>query len=164
MKLAPRHYKVLFFIVALACFVLSQISGYLVHNALEIGESMELTSFLYLTHVRNHGGIFGSFQGHGWIFAAVSIAILAALCVYLFRSKHIRNYEFICFGIIVGAGSSNIADRLIYGSVIDYFNVQGIPYWHYIFNTADVLIHVGVWPMIALSFWEIRRKDTSTNK
>ncbi|MEC7765651.1 MAG: signal peptidase II, partial [Pseudomonadota bacterium] len=61
-------------------------------------------------------------------------------------------YEYICFGFIVGGGGSNILDRLVYGSVIDFINIQQIPYWNYIFNTADLMVHVGIWPMLILSF------------
>jgi len=41
---------------------------------------------------------------------------------------------------------------LVYGSVIDFIDIQHIPYWSYIFNTADLMIHVGIWPMLILSF------------
>jgi signal peptidase II len=44
-------------------------------------------------------------------------------------------------------------DRVIYGSVIDFIDVQNIPLWNYIFNTADLMIHVGIWPMLALSLY-----------
>ena len=36
---------------------------------------------------------------------------------------------------------------LAYGAVIDFIDIQGIPRWNYIFNTADVAIHVGLWPL-----------------
>jgi signal peptidase II len=158
--------KLYFLIIFLISFGLSQLSGFLVNENLAISESYEINQFLYLTHIRNHGGVFGSFHGKGWVFAIISIGILSVLCVYLFLSKNVKTYEYICFGFIVGAGCSNIADRFIYGSVIDYINVQGIPYWHYVFNTADTFIHVGVWPMILFTFLdaksEVNKKQSNT--
>ena len=148
--------KIYFILIFLITFGLSQLSGYLVNENLAISDTYEVNKILHLTHVRNFGGVFGSFHGKGWVFALISIGILSALCAYLFLSKNIKTYEFICFGFIVGAGCSNIADRFIYGSVIDYFNVQGIPYWNYVFNTADAFIHVGVWPMILFTFLEAK--------
>ena len=49
----------------------------------------------------------------------------------------------IAFGIMLGAGSSNLLDRFIHGGVVDMF------YWHKwfdfaIFNVADVMINVSV--------------------
>jgi signal peptidase II len=74
-------------------------------------------------------------------------------------SKTIQRYEYICFGFIVGGGASNILDRLVYGSVIDFIDIQHIPYWNYIFNTADMMVHVGIWPMLILSFWATSQKQ-----
>ena len=37
--------------------------------------------------------------------------------------------------------------------VIDFIDIQNIPFWSYIFNTADLMIHVGIWPMLALSLY-----------
>jgi len=146
--------KILFIIIALCTFALSQLTGYLVNNNLNINETHVINSVIHLTHVRNHGGIFGSFSGNGMIFSVFSIILLSALCAYLFIKKDIKLYEYICFGFIVGAGASNVAGRFIYGSVIDYINIQGIPYWHYVFNTADTFIHIGAWPMIFFTFLE----------
>ena len=157
-KQANAKAKIYFVLIFLITFGLSQLSGYMVNENLSISESYKVNEILYLTHVRNFGGIFGSFHGKGWVFAIISIGILSVLCAYLFLSKNIKTYEFICFGFIVGAGCSNVADRFIYGSVIDYFNVQGIPYWNYVFNTADAFIHVGVWPMILFTFLEAKNE------
>jgi len=157
-----NKFKVYFIVISLFTFFISQVIGYLINENLAISESYELTSFFHLTHVRNYGGVFGSFHGKGWIFAGASLIILGALCIYLFLGKDIKKYEFICFGFIVGAGCSNIADRFIYGSVIDYINIQGIPYWHYVFNSADTFIHVGVWPMILFTFLDAKTESKTT--
>lgn len=93
------------------------------------------------------------FQGHGWIFGFFSLLLISALVVYLWRGRDVQPYEYICFGFVVGGGGSNILDRLLYGSVVDFINVQHIPYWHYIFNTADVMVHVGLWPMLYFSLF-----------
>lgn len=154
----PNRFKLFFIIIAFFTFSLSQMIGYFINENLALYETYELNAFIHLTHIRNHGGVFGSFHGHGWVFAGISFVILAALCAYLFLGKNIKKYEFICFGFIVGAGCSNIADRFIYGSVIDYINIQGIPYWHYVFNSADTFIHIGVWPMILFSLLEIKEE------
>jgi signal peptidase II len=154
-----NNYKYFFVIIAFLTFSISQLIGYLINSKLEISESYKVTEFFYLTHVRNHGGVFGSFDGHGFIFAGISIIILGGLLAYLFISKDIKRYELICFGFIFGGGFSNITDRFIYGSVIDYINIQGIPYWYYIFNSADTFIHIGVWPMILLTILDAKKEQ-----
>ncbi len=149
----------LFGAIALFVLAISQLGSYLINTTIPIGSTVEWTKLIHLTHIRNMGGVFGLFQGRGWIFALFSFVLVAGLVVYLARGQQFRLYEYICFGFIAGAGSSNILDRLIYGSVVDFINVQGIPYWHYIFNTADVMVHVGLWPML---YWSVFSHERDT--
>ena len=138
--------------IAFVALFLSQLIGYWVNSSIEINSSLEINSFIHFTHIRNYGGIFGLGQGMGWLFGLISIALLIAVSAYLWIGKNIYRYEYICFGFIVGGGASNILDRLVYGSVIDFIDIQHIPYWNYVFNTADVMVHVGIWPMLLFSF------------
>ena len=137
--------------IALAVLAFSQVGSYLVNSRIPLGDTVELNNLIHFTHIRNMGGVFGMLQGRGWIFALLSIALISGLVIYLLKSRTVEKYEFICFGFIAGGGASNIIDRLVYGSVIDFIDVQHIPYWHYIFNTADMMVHVGLWPMLYLS-------------
>lgn len=61
------------------------------------------------------------------------------------------------FGVLIGAGISNILDRFLYGGVVDYI------YWHYwfnfaIFNLADVLIDISVVVILWQIFTERKNK------
>ncbi|MEX0740267.1 MAG: signal peptidase II [Pseudohongiella sp.] len=137
-----------FTLISAACLALSQLGSYLVNTRIPLGTSVEINSVLNFTHIRNLGGVFGMAQGQGWIFGLFSIMLIAALVTYLVRGRKVRVYEFLCFGFIAGGGLSNVLDRLVYGSVIDFIDVRGIPFWNYIFNTADTFIHLGLWPML----------------
>ena len=145
--------RVLFISIALVSLIVAQIGSYLVETHLDQNHVVEILPFLNLTHVRNLGGIFGLFQGKGWVFAWGSFFFLSGLGFYVFRDPRLKRFEYICFGLIAGGGASNITDRFIYGSVIDFIDVRGIPYWDYIFNTADVMIHVGIWPLVVASLF-----------
>lgn len=143
----------LFTAIAVVVLLISQVGSFLVNARIPIGTTVEWTSFVHLTHIRNMGGVFGMLQGHGAIFALFSVGLITGLVIYLWRSRSVQRHEYICFGFIAGGGASNILDRLIHGSVIDFINVQHIPFWHYIFNTADVMVHVGLWPMLYFSLF-----------
>ncbi|MDO8271974.1 MAG: signal peptidase II [Gammaproteobacteria bacterium] len=140
--------------IALTVMLVSQVGSFLVNSMIPTGNTVEWTALVHLTHIRNMGGVFGMFQGRGWLFAIFSVALIGGLIVYLLRSTSVKPYEYVCFGFIAGGGGSNILDRLVYGSVVDFINIQHIPFWHYIFNTADVMVHVGLWPMLYLSLFE----------
>ncbi len=159
MKLAAkpqRHFR-LFILTAGLCLLVAQLIGYWVNASIPEGSSVQISSLLNFTHVRNHGGVFGMAQGQGWLFGLFSVLLLAGVCAYLWFGAVLARAEYLCFGLIVGGGASNILDRWVYGSVIDFIDVQGIPYWHYVFNTADVMIHLGIWPMLALTLWQPRQ-------
>lgn len=151
-----RHFR-LFILTAGLCLLVAQLVGYWVNASIPEGSSLQINALLKFTHVRNHGGVFGMAQGQGWLFGAFSVLLLAGVCAYLWFGAVLARVEYLCFGLIVGGGASNILDRWVYGSVIDFIDVQGIPYWHYVFNTADVMIHLGIWPMLALTLWQPRQ-------
>jgi|TARA_B110000908_G_scaffold155857_1_gene194442 signal peptidase II len=152
MPLENKQTNMLWFVaIVLTVLALSQIIGYWVNNAIPQNTSVEWSSLIHFSHIRNHGGVFGMLQGMGGGFAAISIALLIGVTAYLWFSPAIKRYEYICFGFIVGGGASNILDRFVYGSVIDFIDIQHIPYWNYIFNTADVMVHVGIWPLLFFS-------------
>ena len=146
--------------IAIGVLAISQLSSYLVNLHIPLGTTVELSGLIHFTHIRNLGGVFGMFQGQGWIFALFSFALILALVVYLLKSKSVQAYEYICFAFVVGGGSSNVLDRLIYGSVVDFIDIQHIPFWHYIFNVADMMIHIGLWPMLLFSLRDSRRLST----
>ena len=148
LKLNKARELTIFAGTALLTMLASQASSYLVDAHLEVNETYTLNTFIYFTHTRNFGTSFGLLHGMGWLISISSAIILCGIIVYLMRKKDAKLYEHVCFGFIVGAGFSNILDRIIYGSVVDFIDIQHIPYWHYIFNTADVMIHVGIWPII----------------
>jgi signal peptidase II len=136
-----------FIVAALAVFGTSQLSSYLVTAHLPLYESVAITPFLHFTHIHNTGGIFGTLQNNSAMFALLGAAFVAGLSLFVLRSRTLDGYQYVCFGLITGAAASNVCDRLVYGAVVDFIDVQGIPYWRYIFNVADTAIHLGVWPM-----------------
>jgi len=146
-------YLCIFAIITLCVLGLSQFVGYLVNTSIAVNTTVEVNSLIHFTHIRNYGGVFGLLQGQGWVFGIISLILLSAVVIYLWRGEAVRRYEYFCFGFIVGGGASNILDRYVYGSVIDFIDIQNIPFWNYIFNTADVMVHVGIWPMLFLSLF-----------
>ena len=139
-----------FLIAAVLALLASQTSSYLVNTSLAIGETRVVNALLHITHVRNMGGTFGAFPGHSVIFALISALILVLCTALFFKQRATTWIQFVFFGFIVGGGASNVADRVVLGSVVDFINLQGIPYWNYVFNTADIFIHIGIWPSLLI--------------
>lgn len=152
--------RIAFLAAALFSLVISQLGSYLVRSHLQVEETYVVNSFLHLTEVRNTGGVFGSFQGNSVLFAVLSGSLLLGISFYMVRTRSIGVIESISIGLLTGGGASNVLDRLLYGAVIDFIDIQNIPYWHYIFNTADIMIHIGGWSLL-IRFLFFRRSEQS---
>ena len=102
-------------------------------------------SFIGLEHTLNSGVAFGiNLPEHFQMF----VIILALFFVAWYASKDAKtNASKVGFGLIIGGGLANIIDRLIDGTVTDFFQVGNFP----VFNVADSCITVG----IAVLFWEM---------
>jgi len=69
--------------------------------------------------------------------------ILFIIFLILSESRYFQKldkFQFVGLLLMVCGGASNLMDRLIYGSVVDYLHIAGFPW----FNIADVLIFMGV--------------------
>lgn len=136
-----------FGMTAVVVLAVAQLGSYLVQARLPLHDTYVVNAVLHLTHIRNSGGVFGLFPGNSMVFAIIGSLIIVCLCFYVLRNRMAASYQYVCFGLIVGAAAANICDRMVYGAVIDFIDIQGIPHWHYIFNIADSAIHLGVWPL-----------------
>ena len=145
----------LFASVAILVLAFTQAVGHWVNMTIPVNSTLVLNGFVHLTHIRNFGGVFGLWQGGGVVFSVISGILLGLIIAYLLLGRA-RRYEYICLGFIVGGGGGNILDRIRYGSVIDYVDIQHIPFWNYIFNAADVMVHLGVWPLFLLGLMHIK--------
>ncbi|MBA4370435.1 MAG: signal peptidase II [Coriobacteriaceae bacterium] len=130
----------LFLAVAVSALLLDQVSKAVVRASLVPMDSKPLIpGVLYLTHVRNPGAAFGMIPGGRWLFVATSLAVLAGIAVYWFRSEPDR-FTGLALGLVTGGAVGNLYDRLAVGRVTDFFDVRVFP----VFNIADAAIFIGV--------------------
>lgn len=140
-------------IVAGLILICDRVSKFLVMSRMEEGESIPvISSFLYVTYVRNKGAAFGFLQGKVILLSAISVLCLLFI---LTQWKQIMiKSVFVRWGVVVSLAGAvgNLIDRLRWGAVIDFIDVQIFPP---IFNVADMAIVFGV----GLLFWEVLVHD-----
>lgn len=74
----------------------------------------------------------------------VNAAFLGVLAWVLIRRRDMAARPFLAWGLILGGGLGNLADRLLRdGQVVDFLHVGLGPFRSGIFNAADVLITAG---------------------
>ncbi|EOG6160124.1 signal peptidase II, partial [Campylobacter jejuni] len=86
------------------------------------------------------------------------LALIGVLFIYLFWQRTLLKTHSIAFGMMLGAGVSNLLDRFIHGGVVDMF------FWHKwfnfaIFNVADVMINISVALILIQEIFKKRKKD-----
>lgn len=159
MKPELRPYLVLAFILALA----DQISKFLIRHFLSPGESVQvLGDFLRFTFVYNEGGAFGLRLGNYIFYTVMAIAAAIVIIIYMTKTKETSAFSRILMALVIGGAIGNLIDRIAYGQVIDFIDVNipdiKIPpfmlwSWHFdgyelerwfIFNIADSSLTIGL--------------------
>lgn len=106
---------------------------------------IDVTSFFRLVMVWNSGVSFGMFAGGEttrWILVGVSLVISVVLVVWLAKAdKKLLGFA---LGLVLGGALGNVIDRIHYGRVADFFDVDLILMRWPAFNIADMAIVCGV--------------------
>ncbi len=128
------------FFTALAVFSLDRFTKIAALKVLQAGQSVEvIPGFLRITLVLNDGAAFGLFKGKSYIFALISLAVIIAITAYLVRGGALRKPISIGSGLILGGALGNLADRMVFGRVVDFIDLGIWP----VFNIADSCITIG---------------------
>lgn len=142
-KAGRRTRIALFLVMAAVAVILDQIVKAWVRSALpKTGDTAPfIPGVLRLLHVENTGAAFSMGEGKGFFFVAIAVAIfiLALLAVW----KEELSVPFaLALGAVAGGGIGNMIDRLIQGSVTDFFATQFMDFP--VFNVADIFVTLGV--------------------
>ena len=127
----------------------------------EIGQ-WPLLPFFSLTYVENRGVTFGLLHQSGpagaWLLAAVALAVVAGLGVWLRRAETVR--AALALGAVGGGAIGNVIDRLRFGFVVDFLHAHAFGWSWYVFNVADAAIVCGV-AVLGLTNTRSRLRATS---
>ena len=124
--------------------------------------SIDITPFLSIVHVRNYGGAFGFLSQHSgatYIFLVFPIVIIAGLIYYLLGYRHTATVRF-SLACILGGALGNMYDRLCYGYVTDFIDVYYKRYHWPAFNVADMSISFGIGLWIFAQLFLPRRTES----
>lgn len=86
------------------------------------------------------------------------IVVLAFVLRHILKDTSLDNWSLFAFASIIGGGIANVYDRVVYGSVTDFFFIDlGGVFKTGIFNLADMSVTTG---MIILVFMSFKKKKT----
>jgi signal peptidase II len=109
-----------------------------------------LTNFIDLTHVQNRGVSFSFFADIADSFRIpllVGVSLVAVVAMIFYQTRYWKELDFftrsglVC--ILPGA-AGNLADRVVYGYVTDFFHFRWYETSFFVNNLADCFISLGV--------------------
>ena len=110
------------------------------------GEAVSVLPFFNLVMVWNPGISYGLFPASGpegtAFLATFQLLAAGALSWWLWFAQSRRLG--VALGLVIGGALGNLIDRLVYGTVADFFHFYGLGYDWYVFNVADAAITFGV--------------------
>ncbi len=144
-----------------------QISKNVIRNHVDVRSKTELIGEKFImTNVENAG----AFLGMGSelnptiklvLLLILPVAVLLLVLHYLLTKKDLDTVTIIGLSFIVGGGIGNLYDRILYGSVTDFFHIDlGGVFKTGIFNMADVSVMVGMGFILLGGFLNKKKKQT----
>jgi signal peptidase II len=105
--------------------------------------------FLNFRYGENRGINFGLFTGETdwvrWVLIGFSLLVAGTVLYWVLRWHKDSWRMMISAGLLIGGALGNVADRLLYGYVLDFLNMSCCGLNNpFVFNVADVFIFAGV--------------------
>lgn len=145
-------------IISLISLLFDMGSKYLISRMFTLYESkIIINNFLNITYVRNTGAAWSILDTNTWIVTVISLLIIMGIIYYIYRNRNKINKKIvkIGYGLVLGGSIGNFIDRIIYGYVVDFIDID-IFGWNYpIFNLADMFIVGGV-ILLMIDAWRCR--------
>jgi signal peptidase II len=168
MKLSKRS----IFIIVLIVFniAIDQISKFWVRANVDPRSVSSIFGDIFTLHnVENSGAFLGMGSDLNPTIKLIVLLILPVIVLgwvlrHIFKEKGLDQWSLIGFCCIIGGGIANVYDRIIYGSVTDFWHIDfGSGIQTGIFNLADVSVSTGM-IMLLISAVINRKKDTEHKK
>ena len=128
--------------IGLALAGIDQLIKFLIVNNVQLNENINIIGDVFkITHVRNDGVAFGMFSGMQWLFIVLTVLMLTAIIIYMFKKRPDSKLFYITVALIAGGGIGNLIDRICYNYVVDYLSLS---LFKPVCNFADYCITIGV--------------------
>lgn len=147
-------------ILIILIILVEQLMKFCIFNTIKIGNSINfIGTIIRLTNVKNTGGAFSIGKNDTNLIILVNSVIIIIFLIYFLKNYNkIKNVIKIAITLIMAGGISNLIDRIKFGYVIDYIDINNLIKYP-IFNVEDILIVIGIILMIICILRESIKKQ-----
>jgi signal peptidase II len=163
MKLSKR--SIFIAVLVIANIAIDQISKFWVRANVEVRSETEIIGQKFiLSNVENTGAFLGFGSDLNPTIKIILLLILPILVLgmvlrHVLIDKTIDQFSLIGYCCVIGGGIANVFDRVVYGSVTDFWHIDlGGVFKTGIFNIADISVTTGLIMIILASLFH-RKKD-----
>lgn len=147
-KPLPRARMGWFAGAAITALVLDQLSKIWIRANLPENDALPLVpGWIHLQHIKNYGAAWGVLSGQKWLLIAFTIAVTALVVSSAREVSRRGKIAAVGFGWILGGALGNLIDRVRFGYVTDFFDLDTPITWLQtfpVFNVADSALTGGV--------------------
>ena len=143
-------------------FCIDRITKHLAGRYLKSGPVSVIPGVFELHYLENTGAAFGMLSRFRWAFVLFAAAVLVLSIMLSLRCERLgKRYMLMELTLVLlGSGAAgNMADRVLYGSVIDFLYVSLIDFP--VFNFADICVCCGCGLFILLDLFYYRDSELS---
>ena len=124
-----------------------------------LGSEIFSSKFVNINLIWNEGIAFGLLSfNESYFYNILTFLIFLIIVVLIFmtiKSKSFKKYSYI---MVLGGALGNIFDRFFYKSVPDFVDFHIGNFHWFIFNIADIFITLGVFFMIIIELFNIKKE------
>ncbi|MDO7172962.1 signal peptidase II [Mariniflexile sp. AS56] len=170
MKFTKR--TIYIFLVIVVTIAIDQISKVLVRTSIQPrtefqpGERISVIRDLFIMmNVENTGAFLGMGSDLNPTLRIILLLILPILVLgfvlrHILKDTSLDKWSLFAFSSIIGGGIANVYDRIVYGSVTDFFFIDlGGVFRTGIFNMADLSVTTGMIILVFVSFGQKKTSD-----
>ena len=157
MKLSRRSFFIILTIVL--TIAVDQISKIIVRTYVVPSERSNIIGTYFTLHnVENVGAFLGMGSDLSPLLKLIfllilPIVVLSFVTYHIFKDQSLDKVSVFAFASIIGGGIANVFDRVVYGSVTDFFHINlGGVFRTGIFNMADLSVTTGMILLLLVSF------------
>lgn len=156
-------------LLVIANIAIDQISKFWVRANFAYGESKSIIDeYFIMQYVENKGAFLGMGSDLNPTLRVILLLVLPVIVLgyvtyYIIKNKELDKMSLIAFCCIIGGGIANVFDRIVLGSVTDFFFIDlGGVFRTGIFNLADVSVTTGMIMLLVASFMAPKKKNPQT--
>lgn len=141
-------------ILIIGLIIIDIVSKMLIKGFLNKESIVIIKNFFSITYVKNTGAAWSMFNDKPVFLIIISGIIIIGIIYYIWKNKPRDKWEKLLYSLVIAGAMGNFINRLFFGYVIDFIDIDIFGYDYPIFNIADIYVVLGILGLIIYT-WKV---------